>query len=115
MLIFVGLPLFFIELIVGQYSSAGPMDIWPISPIFKGKRKETQINYVYMYFNMPSLLQISKLKHVLLTLAQQTVIGRLISHTRLPQELRDRERFLVCDRERFLVCARDFDFYGQKA
>lgn len=43
MLIFVGLPLFFIELIVGQFSSAGPMDIWPISPIFKGKLHETHI------------------------------------------------------------------------
>lgn len=74
------------------------MDIWPISPIFKGKRNDAQMKFL----NMPPLLQISKLKHVLLTLAQQTVIGRLISHTRLPQELQEGEWFFGCDN--------DFDF-----
>ncbi|GFY05794.1 sodium- and chloride-dependent glycine transporter 1 [Trichonephila clavipes] len=36
MLIFVGLPLFFLELSFGQYASEGPITIWKISPLFQG-------------------------------------------------------------------------------
>ncbi|PRD37328.1 UNVERIFIED_CONTAM: Sodium-dependent proline transporter [Trichonephila clavipes] len=35
MLIFVGLPLFFLELSFGQYASEGPITIWKISPLFQ--------------------------------------------------------------------------------
>jgi len=37
MMLFVGLPVFFLELIVGQYSAAGPLNIWAISPLFRGQ------------------------------------------------------------------------------
>ncbi|GFW19438.1 sodium- and chloride-dependent glycine transporter 1 [Trichonephila clavipes] len=36
MLIFVGLPLFFLELSFGQYAGEGPITIWKISPLFQG-------------------------------------------------------------------------------
>lgn len=36
MLMFVGLPLFFLELCFGQYASEGPITIWKISPLFQG-------------------------------------------------------------------------------
>ncbi|XP_064620268.1 sodium- and chloride-dependent glycine transporter 1-like [Lineus longissimus] len=36
MLAFAGLPLFFMELVLGQFASLGAITIWRISPIFKG-------------------------------------------------------------------------------
>ncbi|XP_074663038.1 sodium- and chloride-dependent glycine transporter 1-like isoform X1 [Tubulanus polymorphus] len=36
MLLFVGLPLFFMELAFGQFASLGPISIWKINPLFKG-------------------------------------------------------------------------------
>lgn len=36
MLLFVGLPLFLMELSFGQYASEGPITIWKISPLFQG-------------------------------------------------------------------------------
>ncbi|XP_074657133.1 sodium- and chloride-dependent glycine transporter 1-like [Tubulanus polymorphus] len=36
MLIFVGLPLFFMEMAFGQFASLGPITIWRINPLFKG-------------------------------------------------------------------------------
>lgn len=36
MLLFVGIPLFFLELSFGQYASEGPVTIWKVSPIFTG-------------------------------------------------------------------------------
>jgi len=36
MMLLVGLPVFFLELIVGQYSAAGPLNIWNIAPLFQG-------------------------------------------------------------------------------
>ena len=33
----VGLPLFFMELSFGQFASLGPIAIWKINPLFKGK------------------------------------------------------------------------------
>jgi len=38
MMTFVGLPVFFLELIIGQYSAAGPLNIWNMSPLFKGQQ-----------------------------------------------------------------------------
>ncbi|XP_078339174.1 sodium- and chloride-dependent glycine transporter 1-like isoform X3 [Crassostrea virginica] len=34
--LFVGMPLFFLELCFGQFASLGPLAIWKISPVFKG-------------------------------------------------------------------------------
>ncbi|KAK3101074.1 hypothetical protein FSP39_000752 [Pinctada imbricata] len=36
MLALVGLPLFFMELALGQYGSLGPISVWRINPLFKG-------------------------------------------------------------------------------
>jgi len=37
MQLFVGMPLFFMELSFGQFASLGPLAIWKINPLFKGK------------------------------------------------------------------------------
>ena len=36
MLIFAGLPLFFLEMGIGQFASLGPLAIWKVMPIFRG-------------------------------------------------------------------------------
>ena len=36
MLTFVGIPVFLIELSMGQYGAAGPMTVWEASPMFHG-------------------------------------------------------------------------------
>nr|CAB3266316.1 sodium- and chloride-dependent neutral and basic amino acid transporter B(0+)-like [Phallusia mammillata] len=36
MLVFAGLPIFFMEVALGQFSSLGPTAVWKFSPIFKG-------------------------------------------------------------------------------
>jgi len=33
-----GLPLFFLEMAVGQFSSLGPISVWKAVPLFKGKQ-----------------------------------------------------------------------------
>jgi solute carrier family 6 noradrenalin transporter-like protein 2 len=38
MLIFGAMPLFFMELALGQYNRQGPVSVWKICPIFKGKQ-----------------------------------------------------------------------------
>ena len=48
MLAFVGLPLFYMELCIGQFGSLGPLAIWKFSPIFKGKptmRSDTIVHF----------------------------------------------------------------------
>ena len=37
MLVLVGIPLYFLELAIGQYSSLGPVDVWKLSPMFRGR------------------------------------------------------------------------------
>lgn len=37
MLIFGAVPLFYMELILGQYNRQGPITLWKICPIFKGR------------------------------------------------------------------------------
>ena len=37
MLIFGAMPLFYMEVILGQYNRQGPISLWRICPIFKGK------------------------------------------------------------------------------
>ena len=50
MLAIAGLPLFFMELSFGQYASLGPITIWKVSPLFKGKlgssNRSTYLKYV---------------------------------------------------------------------
>lgn len=57
MIIFVGLPVFLIELSIGQYIGAGPLNIWSISPIFKGslcagyRPMASALNYSHCFTN----------------------------------------------------------------
>jgi len=36
-LLFIGKPLYFLEMILGQFSSRGSVKVWAVSPIVKGK------------------------------------------------------------------------------
>jgi len=33
-----GLPLFFLEMALGQFSSLGPISVWKVLPLFKGMK-----------------------------------------------------------------------------
>jgi len=35
-MVFLGLPLFYLELAVGQYASVGSITVWRLCPLFKG-------------------------------------------------------------------------------
>ena len=43
MLLLGALPLFYMELILGQFHRQGPISVWRISPIFKGPLKHSRI------------------------------------------------------------------------
>ena len=36
MLIFIGAPVFYLELALGQFTSAGPLSVWRINPLLRG-------------------------------------------------------------------------------
>ena len=42
MLVFVGIPLFYMELALGQFCSSGPLTCWQFAPIFKGTHHATR-------------------------------------------------------------------------
>jgi len=51
MLAFAGLPIFFMEVILGQYGGVGPNKLFELSPIFKGmcqcfKYRDDKINEI---------------------------------------------------------------------
>ncbi|XP_023241236.1 sodium- and chloride-dependent glycine transporter 1-like isoform X1 [Centruroides sculpturatus] len=54
MMLFVGLPLFLLELSFGQYASEGPITIWKISPLFQGVGYAMFLmsSLVGIYYNM---------------------------------------------------------------
>jgi len=37
MMVFAGMPLFFMELSLGQFAAQGAINVWAVSPLFKGK------------------------------------------------------------------------------
>ena len=37
MMVIVGVPLFYMEASIGQFTSSGPMTCWKFAPLFKGK------------------------------------------------------------------------------
>ncbi|XP_057168380.1 sodium-dependent proline transporter isoform X1 [Ursus arctos] len=53
MLAICGIPLFFLELSLGQFSSLGPLAVWKISPLFKGAGAATLliVGLVAIYYN----------------------------------------------------------------
>jgi len=54
MLVFVGMPIFFMELSLGQYTSQGPLTCWEMAPIFKGVGVGMVVvsGLVGIYYNM---------------------------------------------------------------
>ncbi|XP_040538668.1 sodium-dependent proline transporter isoform X2 [Gallus gallus] len=54
MLAICGIPIFFMELSLGQFSSLGPLAVWKISPLFKGIGMGTIliVSLVAIYYNM---------------------------------------------------------------
>jgi solute carrier family 6 noradrenalin transporter-like protein 2 len=38
MMVFGAVPLFYMELILGQYNRQGPVSVWNICPLFKGEQ-----------------------------------------------------------------------------
>uniref|UniRef100_A0A670IFF7 Transporter n=1 Tax=Podarcis muralis TaxID=64176 RepID=A0A670IFF7_PODMU len=54
MLAICGIPIFFMELSLGQFSSLGPLAVWKISPLFKGVGMATIliVCLVAIYYNM---------------------------------------------------------------
>lgn len=55
MLVFVGIPIFFMELSLGQFTSEGPLTCWQMAPIFKGRSLFTfyyfTVGYTHFIFN----------------------------------------------------------------
>jgi len=41
MLIFLGIPLFYMELALAQYCSSGPLTCWQFAPIVKGEQTDS--------------------------------------------------------------------------
>ncbi|CAF0878898.1 unnamed protein product [Brachionus calyciflorus] len=54
MLVLIGLPLFFLELTISQFSKCGPLKVWKISPLFRGLGLSSVIltMFVCLYYNV---------------------------------------------------------------
>lgn len=54
MLFLIGLPLFFLELTISQYSKKGPLKVWKISPLFRGLGMTSVLItiFVCLYYNV---------------------------------------------------------------
>uniref|UniRef100_A0A8C2Z2N5 Transporter n=1 Tax=Cyclopterus lumpus TaxID=8103 RepID=A0A8C2Z2N5_CYCLU len=54
MLVFCGIPLFFLELSFGQFASLGCLGVWKISPVFKGVGYGMMVvsTYIGIYYNV---------------------------------------------------------------
>lgn len=57
MLVFGAMPLFYMEVILGQYNRQGPISLWRICPIFKGIKwfKITDMWVIVIIYNIKSL------------------------------------------------------------
>ena len=49
MLFIIGLPVFFLEVSFGQFASLGPIPIWKINPLMKGKYTTFAISVMLIY------------------------------------------------------------------
>jgi len=47
MLFFCGLPLFLMELTIGQYSGSGPGNVFEAAPLFRGEQHTTMMLIVF--------------------------------------------------------------------
>ncbi|CAH1785613.1 unnamed protein product [Owenia fusiformis] len=54
MLVFVGIPITFLELSIAQFSSSGPISVWRCVPLFKGIGVAISVAYAFLaiYYNM---------------------------------------------------------------
>lgn len=53
-LFLIGIPLFYLELTISQYSKYGPLDVWAISPLFKGLGYASLLvtAFICIYYNV---------------------------------------------------------------
>lgn len=49
MLAFVGMPIFFLELSLGQFTGCGPLTCWKYAPLFQGKNKRAVIHRLEIF------------------------------------------------------------------
>lgn len=49
-LFFIGRPLYFLEMILGQFSSAGSVKVWEVVPLAKGTTQRFGVFYVFVNF-----------------------------------------------------------------
>jgi len=63
MLVFVGIPLFYMELALGQYCSSGPLTCWQFAPIFKGTSRvyKSMSHWLLPRDYSPTMLHIARL------------------------------------------------------
>jgi len=61
-----GLPLFFLEMAFGQFSSLGPISVWKALPLFKGERVDR--SRLCVLYAILLTLEMSTALHVFLSL-----------------------------------------------